>query len=217
MTNPGPRCASMTLSDRILTAGEVVIAERGVDASLEEVARAAGSRNKSAVHYHFGSRDGLVAAIVQRRLTELETRRLAMLAEHEAGSGGSDVRVLTAMLVHPLIEMVHTPGATHCARFFERVRHHPSVADEMNLWDESRPAVRIIVSRLTRAIAPLPPEARRYRLEAMATTLLALVADYERAHQGQRHPGMQNPSPDDLVDVLTGLVTSPQSAAVVGA
>ena len=52
---------------QLLLAGERLIAEFGPEVSLRDVAVAAGQRNNSAVHYHFGSRDGLIKAIIGHR------------------------------------------------------------------------------------------------------------------------------------------------------
>ena len=53
--------------DLLLTTAERLFAERGVDAaSLRAVMGAAGT-NVAAVHYHFGSKDGLVRALIERR------------------------------------------------------------------------------------------------------------------------------------------------------
>ena len=47
--------------ERIIVAAERLIAERGIDVPLRDIAVAADQRNNSAVQYHFGSRDGDVA------------------------------------------------------------------------------------------------------------------------------------------------------------
>ena len=42
-------------------------AEHGVtNASLLDITRQAGQRNRGAVHYHFGSREGLLAAVLEQ-------------------------------------------------------------------------------------------------------------------------------------------------------
>ncbi|MGY4101179.1 TetR family transcriptional regulator [Nocardia sp. R16R-3T] len=64
----------------LLDAGERLIAERGVDVPLRDIAAAAGQRNNSAVHYYFDSRAGLLEAIVDRRMNWLEDRRMGLLA-----------------------------------------------------------------------------------------------------------------------------------------
>ncbi|AQA22332.1 bacterial regulatory, tetR family protein [Rhodococcus sp. MTM3W5.2] len=196
----------------LMRAAEVLIAEAGIDVPLQDIARAAGQRNKSAVQYHFGSRDGLIAAIVEYHLRGLEFRRMELLAECEGVPGGDDLLALLKVLALPLIEVVDQPGSTHFARFFERVRHHRSVADEMNLDGDSRPTVRIVMSRLDHLIGDLPAVARRYRLESLATVLLALIADYERMSDAD-HRG--RPEPDDVIDLLFGLLTAAHSSTTV--
>jgi AcrR family transcriptional regulator len=59
------------------------VAEHGIgDRSLRELAQAVGSRHRMLL-YHFGSREGLVAAIVD----EVEARQRATLAEAVANAG----------------------------------------------------------------------------------------------------------------------------------
>ena len=60
----------------MLDAAERLFAEKGIDATtVSEVHRIAGQSNKSAVHYHFGSREGLVQAVVARHHEVQEARR----------------------------------------------------------------------------------------------------------------------------------------------
>ena len=59
--DPGPARRSL------VAAGERLFAERGIRAvSLREINKAAGQRNSSALHYHFGSREGLLRALLAR-------------------------------------------------------------------------------------------------------------------------------------------------------
>jgi AcrR family transcriptional regulator len=194
---------------RILRAAEELIAERGLGASLQEIAAMAGLRNKSAVHYYFGSREGLIAAAVNARLSEMEPVRMQMLAE-SADGGQGDVRSLIAMLVLPMIRIVDGPESTHFARFFDRVRYHPAVKDEHVLWDERHRSLRIIVGRISRNITMVPEPDRRFRTDSMASCLLGLVADYERgAASLDEHARTRRH--EELIDVLTGLVMAPSS------
>ncbi len=58
----------MTASDTrqlLIDAATRAFAEHGVhNASLLEITRQAGQRNRGAVHYHFGSREGMLVAVL---------------------------------------------------------------------------------------------------------------------------------------------------------
>jgi AcrR family transcriptional regulator len=196
---------------RILRAAEELIAERGLTASLQDIAASAGLRNKSAVHYYFGSRDGLIAAAVNARLVEMESLRMALLAEAESAGTRDDIRSLVAMLVLPMVQIVDGPDSTHFARFFDRVRNHEALNHPEVLWEDGHPSLRIIIGRITRALTMVPDPDRRFRTDSMASCLLGLLADYEGAaaslsakRRARRH--------QELIDVLTGLVTAAPSA-----
>lgn len=190
---------------RILRAAEELIAERGPTASLEDVARTAGLRNKSAVHYYFGGRDGLIAAAVNARLGAMEAARVRMLADAETAGTHNDVRSLVAMLVLPMVQIVDSPDSTHFARFLDRVRDHPAVFDPDVLADQQHPSLRIIIGRISRQITMVPEADRRFRTDAMAICLLGLVAEYERTADSLDEVARERRH-QELVDVLTGLV-----------
>lgn len=191
--------------ERIIVAAERLIAEHGVDVPLRDIASAAGQRNNSAVQYHFGSRDGLIDAVAEYRIADLEQHRLLLLAESEA----QDVRSLVSALVVPMLTVPYEHGATHYARFLEQVRTHPALAADTNLDRAGRAAVRLIIVRLDRALADLPAGVRRRRLRVLPTVLFALLADRERARGDQ--PRADPDSASELVDLIVGLLTAPVS------
>ncbi|MEM1143697.1 MAG: helix-turn-helix domain-containing protein [Pseudomonadota bacterium] len=62
--------------EQLLDAAEALFVDRGVDnVSLRAIGRHAGQRNQSALQYHFDNRDGLLAAIMRRRMSQVEARR----------------------------------------------------------------------------------------------------------------------------------------------
>lgn len=194
-----------------MTTAERLIAERGAAVSLRDIATEAGQRNNSAVHYHFGSRDGLVRAIVERRQGPMEARRVALLAELERDGRGDDLPSLVEILVLPLVETAYADGATHYGRFLERVREHPVVAGARQAVD-GWPSVEIVATRLERTLADLPPATRARRLSAMATVLFGLLADAERrAEEAGRPAPAANVAEvtGDIVDMLVGMLTAP--------
>ena len=72
---------------RILDTAERLFAQKGFDAvSLRNII-ASAKVNLAAVHYHFGSKQALVHAVIARRLRPINGERLAKLAEGRAKAG----------------------------------------------------------------------------------------------------------------------------------
>jgi AcrR family transcriptional regulator len=87
---------------RLIAAAEELFAERGVDGvSLREITRASGAKNVIAVQYHFEDRDGVLRAILDKHMPDVDSRRNALLDEIE-GSARRDVRSMASALVRPL-------------------------------------------------------------------------------------------------------------------
>lgn len=96
--------------EQLLTAAETLIAAKGLDGvSLREINAAAGTRNASALHYHFGNRAGLITAVLAKHNSDVEARRHALLDAYEA-DGRDDLRALAAALVRPLASELDAPG-----------------------------------------------------------------------------------------------------------
>jgi AcrR family transcriptional regulator len=96
---------------RILDAAERLFASRGFSAtSLRMIIREAGV-NTAAVHYHFGSREGLIDAVLQRRAAPINEERLRTLAELEARHGAGDIppRALVEAFLGPAVRTHFDP------------------------------------------------------------------------------------------------------------
>lgn len=78
--------------ERVIAAAAEVFAERGIEASVPDVAARAGV-GKATVYRSFPTKEHLVAAVVIDRLTDYECRARALLAEPDAWAA------LSALLV----------------------------------------------------------------------------------------------------------------------
>lgn len=158
---------------------ERLIAEQGPAVPLRQIVSAAGQRNSAAVHYHFGSREGLIEAVVQARQADLERERLALLGAYEA-QGRTDLRALVEILLLPVFAQQRAEHPSFHARFLEKVRDLPGIVDaSLDRW----PATALIVQRLDRALrgsGDRGPAPSRHRLRAVLTVVVALLADLER-------------------------------------
>ena len=70
--------------ERILDAAEALFGEKGFESvSLRDITGRAGA-NVASVNYHFGSKDKLIAAVIERHAVPINEERLRCLAEAEA-------------------------------------------------------------------------------------------------------------------------------------
>ena len=119
-----PRVAegdSVDVRTRLILAGEVVFAEAGMHgASLREIASKANQGNHFAVQYHFGTREGLVDAIFDYRMTQMEQSRGRMLAAAEAAGRLKDARTLIDVVLLPQLDLQDADGNHSYARFLSQ-------------------------------------------------------------------------------------------------
>jgi AcrR family transcriptional regulator len=87
--------------ERILDAAEQLWGEKGVvGVSLREIRIAAGARNTAAVQFHFGNREGLIDALIERHMPAIGERQ----AELADAAPDDDTRALVEVLVRPVAE-----------------------------------------------------------------------------------------------------------------
>lgn len=102
VASPSPR--STRARDKLMHAAERLYAEHGfANVSIRMVGEAAGQRNKSAVQYHFSTRDELIQAILARHAAAIDTRRIPMVAALEA-AGEVSLQEWITCVIEPTIE-----------------------------------------------------------------------------------------------------------------
>ncbi|ABW12690.1 transcriptional regulator, TetR family [Parafrankia sp. EAN1pec] len=102
----------------LLLAAERLFAERGIaGVSLRQIAAQAGSANSSAVHYHFGSKERLVAAIFAYRVPQLVQRRALLNARLDP----QDLRERLEAHLLPIFELAESPDSSYVS-FVEQLR-----------------------------------------------------------------------------------------------
>lgn len=183
---------------------ERLYAERGLHAvAARDIAIEAGQRNASAVNYHFGDRDGLVLAILTRRMDQINEVRRERLRTLQATGRDGDVRALVEAYVGPFAEFVtHAEGGSHYARFIQQALVTVGgVPDENGTRiTEAAGAARDVVDQLRRALTHLDPALARRRIRTATAMVVAGVAEFERSAA----PGRDVARVTELVDMMTG-------------
>jgi AcrR family transcriptional regulator len=101
----------MDVKDRILDAAEQILSEKGIEQLSLRAVTGRADVNLAAVNYHFGSKDGLIKAVVHGRLHPINMRRMELLEQFEKESRGCPIPVealLDAML-RPVVEAAFRP------------------------------------------------------------------------------------------------------------
>lgn len=102
MTDGRRVAGELTRARLVRTAGRL-FARRGIDAvPVREITDAAGV-NTAAIHYHFGSKEGLVRAIIEDWAAELAGRRAQWLDRLDTAD--PDLREVVEALVYPIAEL----------------------------------------------------------------------------------------------------------------
>jgi AcrR family transcriptional regulator len=108
-----PPDASAT-REKLLDAAARAFAEEGVfNASLIEITRRAGQRNRSALNYHFGSREGVLCAVLERHVAFL-ARREGELLEIASHAPDDDVASVVEAIVRPAAELAESGWRGRC-------------------------------------------------------------------------------------------------------
>jgi len=192
---------------QILRAAEQLMAERGIDGvSLREINRTANQGNASALHYHFGDREGLVTAVLDRHQAKTDPRRHQMLDDYEQ-AGDGDLRMLASALVVPLVEKLRDRDGGPA---YLRVAHE-FYARAQTLDDLGRRDPRHSMPRWHRLVAARLPdqEERRYpsRYPAVRLTL------GEIARRAQHRPRRDDALfASNLTDVVAAVLDTPESS-----
>lgn len=101
--------STSTTKAQLLDVAEQLFLRSGLGVSVRDITDAAG-QNGAAIHYHFGSRDALVGAVIARRANDLAARRRAALQALRDAATAPTIRDVVAGLVGAYVGMVEAEG-----------------------------------------------------------------------------------------------------------
>lgn len=161
---------------RLIDAGERLFATQGIHgAQMRDIVRAAGQANDSAVHYHFGSRGGLLAAICQRHMDAMEPGREARLAAQ--GDAPSLDRVI-ADLVRPTAERLQTQSGRYFLQITAQLAGHAGVRSGSQPPPLVSQGLRTQLAQVQRLCSQqMPAELAGERVAFMIGALTAALAE----------------------------------------
>lgn len=198
---------SLRTRAQIIAAAERAFAEEGLEkASLAQINRDAGQKNKSSLQYHFKNREGLLRAIRDKHREAIDEDRRALLEKAEAGG---ELRLVVEALVMPLANKLDDPdGGVHYIRMMalDRTRPKPSLR-------EVRPVTARALALLNELTPKIPgPEARARQILVFGLMFHGL-ADFSRQYPIRRRAKSYEKDREvfvrSLVDAVVAILESP--------
>jgi TetR/AcrR family transcriptional regulator, regulator of cefoperazone and chloramphenicol sensitivity len=201
-----PRDSTAT-KERILREAGRLFARRGLwQPTVREITAAAGQRNVSALNYHFGSRDGLLAAILEHHGGPTDEARRVHL---DAVGRDASSRDLVAALVIPYAAHLGTPDGRDYLRIVAQLSGRFAAG-----WRSPNPGVgpwlQEILSILEDRQGDLPIALRQERIVEMIMLMTVAIAERARVVDSAGAPALDELTfIENLTDVLLGILDAP--------
>ncbi len=183
-------------------------AEAGVfTASLIDITRRAGARNRGAVHYHFGSRTGLLCAVLAEH-TDFLARREGELLDAARRAPSGDVRPVVEAIVRPAAELAESGWRGRCVLLIvaQLAEEDPPSLDPEVTAMLAKTGGNEVYALLEDRMGEFPPDVRVERLSLATEFILRAAADRARALGRRRRSGRPQRGPEAFVENLVAMI-----------
>ncbi|MYR43816.1 TetR family transcriptional regulator [Streptomyces sp. SID5910] len=195
--------------DKLIRAAETLFAEQGVHgAQLRDVVALAGQGNPSAVQYHFGSRAGLLDAVMAGRQQRTE-RVLAPLLD----AAPDEPAALVGALVQAEGSELGSDRGRRCLRISAQLSHESGVRTRTPHPTLAGTAYWRLIERIDACLAAdgLPEPLLLERLDLALTVVGAALADRARQYLDGTEPLTgEELFLTDLTGTTTALLRAPR-------
>jgi AcrR family transcriptional regulator len=201
-----PKQTKLTL----MRAAERLFAEHGVDhVSLREVSVAAGQKNHSAAVYHFGSREGLIDAILARHARPLHFQWVAYI-ETLAREGSIGVRPLIEFLIRGIAaKLDDADGGIAWISISAQLNANPTMPLSLRPISMTPEVLRLSEALLS--CAPIEPSLIFLRVERVLSVLFGSLLNWARLESSGATMISREAFISDLIDTTVALIEVPPS------
>jgi AcrR family transcriptional regulator len=200
--------------EKLIDEAARAFAEHGVyGASLIDITRRAGQRNRGALHYHFGSRRGVLCAVLERHVDFLADREGELL-ELALTKPDDDVKSVVEAIVRPATELAESGWRGRCFLMIlsELVEEDPSGLDPAVADALARTGGYAVYDLLATRMAPVSAAVRNERFALATGFILHAVADRARVLSRRGRRGRPQLQHDAFVENLVAMVAAGMSA-----
>ena len=218
----GDPAATASTRERLLLAAERLIADEGLGrVSLRRIIAAAGQRNASAVHYHFGSMDAVIRAILAYRMPPIDRRRNALLDAVIAQGRAGDLTAIVEAAILPAAEQIlSAAGGSAYIRFLASA----ALVPRMDSWGVMPMRHRRGMIRVYRMVGGIltevPAGILHVRLILAARQMVQTLADVDRVvleRHADRRDALVRFHSRDLIARTVGALAAPVSPVTLTA
>ena len=166
--------------EKLLDAATRAFAEHGVaNASLLEITKQAGQRNRGSLHYHFGSRDGILAAVLDRHVGFLAEREGELLREALDRPGLAPV---VEAIVRPATELAESGWRGRCCLLIvaDLAEEDPRDLDAEVRAALDRTGGPAVYDELANRLPAMPDDILNERFALITEFIVRAVADRAR-------------------------------------
>jgi AcrR family transcriptional regulator len=165
-----------TTREQIIDVADRLFGEGGEGAtSLRAITRAAGV-NVAAIHYHFGGRDGLLEAVLDRYIGPLNARRLDLL---EALDPSASLEAIVDAFIRPdfeLIARLRSEGRGSLVSVLGAAYSQPTPLVAALLERQFAPIAEAFLPEFARRLPDLPAAELRARVELVVRLITSVFA-----------------------------------------
>jgi len=208
-----PLDASRTREKLIDEATRAFAAHGVFTASLIDITRKAGQRNRGARHYHLGSRDGVLCAVLERHADFL-ARREGELLEIARAAPDDDVKSVVEAIVRPATELAESGwrGRCYLVILAELVEEDPASLDADVSDALAHTGGYEVYALLGERMAKVRPEVQSERFALATAFILRAVADRARVLGRRGRHGRPQLETEAFVENLVSMVAAGMSA-----
>jgi AcrR family transcriptional regulator len=203
---------SATTKTKLLDNAARAFARDGVfNASLIDITRQAGQRNRAALRYHFGSRDGILCAVIDRHAPFLARREGELL---ELARRTADLEPVVEALVRPAAELADSGWRGRCCLLIiaeltgeDRAQYSQELQEVV-----ARTGGNEVFALLTDRTGFLTDALRTERFALMVMFILRAIADRARLLERRTRHGRPQLDHEPFVRNLVAMATAAMAA-----
>ena len=206
-----PPDASNTKAKLLDSAARAFARDGVFNASLIEITRQAGQRNRAALSYHFGSRDGILCAVIDRHAPFRARREGELL---DAARRATGLEPVVEALVRPAAELADSGWRGRCCLLIiaeltgeDRTQYSQELQDVL-----ARTGGNEVFALLTERAGALTDSLRTERFSLMVMFILRAIADRARLLERRTRHGRPQLEHEPFVLNLVAMAAAAMAA-----